>query len=91
MILNAEDCAKAVALVEDGRSQRRHLTSVETKNQLHQVLGTEVSVWTVRRRLRDVDLKACRPASGPKLLRRRRVARLQFDLEFDTVEYYTVY
>ncbi|KAF2902735.1 hypothetical protein ILUMI_03443 [Ignelater luminosus] len=95
MVLSAEDCAKAVALVEDGRSpgyvtrvlnvnhstiQRilacfretgrnilrpgcgrnrktvanddrflvlntlwnRHLTSVETKNQLHEVHGTEL-------------------------------------------------
>ncbi|KAF2904204.1 hypothetical protein ILUMI_01973 [Ignelater luminosus] len=108
MVLSAEDCAKTVALVEDGRSPRymarvlnvshftiqkvlahfretgrnirkpgcgrnrkttanddrfrflntlrnRHLTSVETKNPLCKVCGTEM--WTVRRRLREVGLK----------------------------------
>lgn len=146
MILSAEDCAKAVALVEDGRSQRyvarvlnvsrstvqrvlerfretgrnarrpgcgrkrkttanddrflvlntlrnRHLTSVETRNQLREVRGTDVSVWTVRRRLQEVGLKACRPAAGPKLLPRHRVARLQFareHLNWNLVQWSTV-
>lgn len=134
MVLSPEDCAKAVALVEDGRSQRyvarvlnvsrstiqrvlerfmetgrharrpgcgrkrkttavddrflvlttlrnRHLTSRQTKNQLREVRGTDVSVWTVRRRLQEVGLKACRPAVVPKLLPRHRVARRQFARE----------
>ncbi|KAF2888980.1 hypothetical protein ILUMI_17193 [Ignelater luminosus] len=134
MVLSAEDCAKDVALVEDGRSQRYvarvlnvshstiqrvlarfrdtgrfirrpgcdgkrkttanndrflvfntprncHLTSVETKNQLREVRGTEVRVWTVRRRLRELGLKACVPATGPKLLGHHPVARLQFARE----------
>ncbi|KAF2899460.1 hypothetical protein ILUMI_06715 [Ignelater luminosus] len=90
MVVSAENCAKVKALVKDGRSQRkknddrflvlntlrnRHLTSVETKNQLR---GTKVSVWTVWQRLQEVGLKACWPATGPKLLRCHRVARLQF-------------
>lgn len=134
MVLSTEDCAKAVALVADGRSQRyvsrflhvslstvqralerfretgrntrrpgsgrnrkttaiddrfivlntlrnRHMTSVETKNQLREVRGTAVSVWTVRRRIQEAGLKSYRPAAGPKLLPRHRVARLQFSRE----------
>jgi transposase len=134
MVLSAEDCAKAVALVEDGRSQRyvarmlnvslstiqrvlerfqatgrntrragsgrkrktaaiddrflvvstlrnRQLTSVMTQNRLREVRGVNVSKWTVRRRLQESGLKACRPATGPKLLPRHRVARLQFARE----------
>lgn len=131
MVLSAENCAKAVALVEDGRNfayvartlqvnrstikrvverfrqtgrnkrrvgsgrkrkttavddrflevrtlRNRHLTSRQSRNQLQEVRNTNVSVWTVRRRLKNIGLKACRPASGPKLLPRHRVARLQF-------------
>lgn len=131
MRLSAEDSAKAVALVEDGRSLRyvarllhcthtavrkcvqrfretgrntrrpgsgkkrkttaaddrfvtlrmlrnRTSTSVEARNQLREVRGVNVSVWTVRRRLAEVGLTACRPAHGPKLLPRHRTARLQF-------------
>ncbi|KAF2885433.1 hypothetical protein ILUMI_20713 [Ignelater luminosus] len=95
MALSAEDCAKAVVLVKDGRSQRkrkttanddqffvlntlrnRHSTAVETKNQLREVRGSKVSVWTVRQRLREAGLKDCRPATGPKLLRRHRVRNI---------------
>lgn len=134
MVLSADNCAKAVALAEDGRSygyiarilhvhratikrvverflqtgrytrragcgrrrkttavddrflqvtslRDRHLTSVQARNQLQEVRGRNVSVWTVRRRLKEFGLKACRPATGPKLLRRHRVARLQFATE----------
>lgn len=59
----------------------RHLTSVQSRNQLQEVRGTNVSAWTVRRRLKEFGLKACRPATGPKLLPRHRVARLQFATE----------
>lgn len=59
----------------------RHLTSVQTRNRLREIRGTNLSVWTVRRRLQEVGLNACRPATGPKLLRHHRVARLQFARE----------
>lgn len=131
MPLNREDCARAVALVEDGRSRRyvagvlgvghstinrvirrftetgrmtrrpgsgrkrkttaiddrfivlrslrdRHSTSIEMKNRLREVRGTDISKWTVRRRLAEVGLVARRPAHGPKLFPHHRVARLQF-------------
>jgi len=134
MVLSVEDCAKAVALVEDGRNYEyvarvlhthrstikrvverfrqtgqnkrkagsgrkrkttalddryirnnalrdRHLTAVQTRNRLQEVRGKDVSVFTVRRRLHEVGLKSCRPATGPKLLPRHRVARLQFSRE----------
>lgn len=134
MVLSNEDCARALALLEDGRSYRfvarrlnvsrstirrieqrfgetgsnnrrpgsgrkqktsdadkrfivltslrnRHLTSVQTTSRLREVRGVAVSKWTVRRRLGEAGLKAHRPATGPKLLRRRRVTRLAFARE----------
>ena len=134
MVLSVEDCAKAVALVEDGRNYEyvarvlhthrstikrvverfrqtgqnkrkagsgrkrkttalddryirnnalrdRHLTAVQTRNRLPEVRGKDVNVFTVRQRLHEVGLKSCRPATGPKLLPRHRVARLQFSRE----------
>lgn len=131
MPLSAEDAARAVALVEDGRSLRyvaqllncapstisrilqryrelgsytrrsgsgrrrstsarddqflrlnvlrdRHTTAVQARSMLEQVRGTNVSEWTVRRRLREAQLHSRRPAKGPQLTRQHRQDRLRF-------------
>ena len=56
----------------------RHTTAVKVKNLLQEVRNVDVSEWTVRRRLREANLKTYKPAKGPKLLPRHKVARLQF-------------
>lgn len=61
--------------------RNRFQTAVTTNNRLRQVRQTNVSVKTVRRRLKEVNLQARRPATAPKLLRRHRVARLEFARE----------
>lgn len=56
----------------------RRATAVEIRNQLQYVRNTNVSERTIRRRLGEANLSSCRPATGLQLLRRHRVARLQF-------------
>lgn len=58
--------------------RNRHTTAVRVRSSLREVRGTNVSEWTVRRRLREANLKAYKPAMGPKLLRNHRVNRLRF-------------
>lgn len=61
--------------------RNRHLTAVETRNELQHVRNVNVSERTVRRRLNEANLVSRRPATGPELLREHRVARLQFARE----------
>lgn len=58
--------------------RNRQTTALQLKNQLFEARGTEVSTWTVRRRLKEAGLQSYRPAHGPQLLPRHRVARLRF-------------
>lgn len=58
--------------------RNRRATAVEIRNRLHHVRNTNVSERTVRRRLGEANLTSRRPATGPELLRRHRIARLQF-------------
>lgn len=61
------------------RNRRR--TAVQTRNELEEVRGTTISERTVRRRLKEVGLKAYRSKKAPQLQRRHRVARLAFARE----------
>ncbi|RVE42631.1 hypothetical protein evm_012717 [Chilo suppressalis] len=61
--------------------RNRYLTAVEIRQRLQIVRGVNVSERTVRRRMEEVNLKACRPARGPELLRQHRIARLHFARE----------
>lgn len=58
--------------------RNRHATAVEIRNRLHHARNTNVSERTVRRRLEEANLTSRRPATGPELLRRHRIARLEF-------------
>lgn len=58
--------------------RNRHATAVEIRNRLQHVRQTNVSERTVRRRLGEANLTSRRPATGPELLRRHRIARLHF-------------
>lgn len=55
------------------RSRRQ--TAIQTRNVLQEVRGTNISVRTVRRRLKEVGLKSYVPMKAPKPQRRLRVAR----------------
>lgn len=61
--------------------RNRMVTSVELQQQLRQVRNVQISAKTVRRRLREAGLTNRRPATGPLLTRRNRVARLRFARE----------
>lgn len=61
--------------------RNRDTTAVEARNQLEETRGVSVSERTVRKRLTAAELRARRPASGPELLPRHRVARLAFARE----------
>lgn len=61
--------------------RNRHVTAVSLRNQLQEIRNVNVSERTVRRRLAEANLTACRPAAGPELSRQHRVARLQFARE----------
>ncbi|VEN45185.1 unnamed protein product [Callosobruchus maculatus] len=52
----------------------RHATVIEIRNRLHHVRNTNVSERTIRRKLGEANLLS----TGAELLRRHRVARLQF-------------
>ena len=58
--------------------RNRHRSAVEVQTMLRQVRNVNVSEWTVRRRLREQNLKPYRPATGPKLTTAHKVARLRF-------------
>ena len=49
-----------------------------TNQQLREIRGTTISDETIRRRLKELNLKTRVPANGQKLLRAHRVARLIF-------------
>lgn len=61
--------------------RNRHLTAVNIQNRLLNVRRVQVSEWTVRRRLHEVNLRSYRPASGPKLNQGHRVTQLTFARE----------
>lgn len=61
--------------------RNRFLTAVEVRQSLQMVRNVNVSERTIRRRLEEDDLHACRPARAPKLERYHRVARLRFARE----------
>lgn len=96
MVIRAEDCTKAVALVEDGRSQRyvaqllnvvrflfkEHCNVLGRLEEIHESqavaenrqlipagssfnLSADVSKLTIRQRLHEVGLKACRTITDP--------------------------
>lgn len=56
----------------------RTLTSTHLKNQLLNAKQVNVSSKTVRRRLKEANLKARRPVKVPRLTQNARVRRLQF-------------
>lgn len=58
--------------------RNRFLTAVEITTRLRLIRNVTVSERTVRRRIEERNLRARRPARGPALLRRHRVARLRF-------------
>lgn len=61
--------------------RNRRLNAVQLGQHLQEAREVEVSRWTVRRRLREGNLTAHRPANGPKLTPAHRQARLQFARE----------
>lgn len=61
--------------------RNRFQNAVTTNNRLRRTRHTNVSDSTVRRRLKESDFHARRPATAPKLLRRHRLARLAFARE----------
>lgn len=61
--------------------RNRHLTGVDVQQELRRGRGVTVSQWTVRRRLKEVNLTPKRPATGPKLTTAHRQARLHFARE----------
>ncbi|XP_050672781.1 transposable element Tc1 transposase [Leptidea sinapis] len=61
--------------------RNRHQNAVEVQQQLLQTRRDYISDSTVRRRLAEANLKPRRPASGPKLERQHRVARLRYARE----------
>lgn len=64
-----------------GNLKNRFLTAVEIRQRLQTARGVNVSEQTIRRRIEEQNLSACRPARGPELLRHHRVARLRFSRE----------
>lgn len=61
--------------------RNRFSNAVELQQRLRDVRRTTVSTSTVRRRLGEKNIAACRAATGPKLTTRHRQARLQFARE----------
>ena len=58
--------------------RNRHTTAVQIRNRLQHVRQINISERTVRRRLGEANLTSRIPATGPELLGRHRIARLQF-------------
>lgn len=58
--------------------RNRHLSGVDLQRRLQEVRGVAISDSTVRRRLREQDLRPHKPATGPQLTGAHRQARLQF-------------
>ena len=58
--------------------RNRSNTAVNVQQDLRQIRDVAVSKQTVCRRLKEFDLKAKRPANGPKLLPEYRAARRNF-------------
>ncbi|RZC35984.1 HTH Tnp Tc3 2 domain containing protein, partial [Asbolus verrucosus] len=56
----------------------RHCTARMLQTELHNVRNVRVCVQTVRNRLREANLHAQVPASGPMLTREHQVVRLEF-------------
>lgn len=59
----------------------RHFTARMLQNDLLAARNVNISLQTVRNRLREDNLRASVPATGPRLTRAHRVARLQFARE----------
>jgi transposase len=60
--------------------RKRFVTSRELKNDLRLATGKEISTKTVRRRLKEVNLIARKPATGPILTALHKINRLSFCL-----------
>lgn len=58
--------------------RNRHLSGVDLQRRLREVRGVAISDSTVRRRLREQNLRPHKPASGPQLTTAHRQARLEF-------------
>lgn len=58
--------------------RNRHLSGVDLQRRLREVRGVAISDSTVRRRLREQNLRPRKPATGPRLTVAHRQARLQF-------------
>lgn len=58
--------------------RNRHLSGVHLQRRLREVRGVVISDSTVRRRLREQNLRPQKPATGPQLTTAHRQARLQF-------------
>lgn len=58
--------------------RKRFVTSRELKNDLRLATGTEISTKTVRRRLKEVNVSARKPATGPILTATHKRNRLNF-------------
>lgn len=61
--------------------RHRFSNAVEVQQELRSARRTSVSVSTIRRRLKEKELRAHRPAKGPKLSVQHRRERLQFAQE----------
>lgn len=57
------------------------MTAVDITRDLHEFHGSDVSVWTVRRRLCDAGLHGRRPVTKPLISKKNRLARLKFATE----------
>ena len=58
--------------------RNRKVSYFNLKNNLEEVRGVRVSLWTVRRRLLEVDIHSRRPVRGPTLCPRHCVVRVRF-------------
>lgn len=58
--------------------RNRFVTAVDVRDRLQNVRGVDVCAETVRRRLKQVGLRAKRPVKSPQLTREHRVKRLHF-------------
>lgn len=58
--------------------RERHITARKLRNDLSRVRNVQISINSVRNRLREVGIRARMPVTAPLLTRAHRVARLRF-------------
>jgi transposase len=77
---NRKTTAREDHYIELQALRKRFVTSRELKNDLRLATGKEISTKTVRRRLKEVNLIARKPATGPILTALHKINRLCFCL-----------